>query len=74
MEYLFLILIFIVFLVLESILDNIVWIGAIAIILIVASIVKASFNYREFGFDFADFLMLLMKLGAIVGIICLMCT
>ena len=58
---------------LESILDNIAWIGAIAIILIVASIVKASRDYREFGFDFADFVMLIMKLGAIAVIVYLMC-
>ena len=73
MEYLFLIIGLIVFLVLEKILDNIIWIGIIAIIILVISIIRASKDYSRFGFDFGEFIILMMKLGAIAGIICLMC-
>ena len=73
MEYLFLIIGFIVFLVLEKILDNIIWLGVIAIIIIVISIIRASKDYSTFGFDFGDFIILMMKLGAIAGVIYLMC-
>lgn len=73
MEYLFLIIVFIVFLILEKILDNILWVGIIAIIIIVISIIRASKDYSRFGFDFGEFIILMMKLAAIAGIIYLMC-
>ncbi|MBO5321719.1 MAG: hypothetical protein J6B22_03830 [Clostridia bacterium] len=73
MEYLFLIILFIIFLVLESVLDNILWIGAIVIILIGISIIRAFNDYKEFGFDFNDFMILLLKLAAIAGVVYLMC-
>lgn len=73
MEYLILIILFIVFLVLESVLDNIIWIGAIVIILICISIIRAFNDYKEFGFDFNDFMILLLKLAAIAGVVYLMC-
>lgn len=73
MEYLFLIILFVVFLVLESFLDNILWIGAIVIILICISIIRAFNDYKEFGFDFNDFMILLLKLVAIAGVVYLMC-
>ena len=73
MEYLFLIILFLIFLVLESVLDNILWIGAIVIILICISIIRAFNDYKEFGFDFNDFMILLLKLATIAGIVYLMC-
>lgn len=73
MEYLFLIIGFIIFLVLEKALDNIIWIGSIAIIILIISIIRGSKDYSEFGFDFGDFAILMMKLGAIAGIVYLMC-
>lgn len=73
MEYFFLILLFIVFLVLESILDNILWIGAIIIFLICISIIRTFKYYKDFGFDFSEFILLLMKLAAIGVIVYLMC-
>ena len=73
MEYLFLIILFVIFLVLEKIMDNIIWIGIIAITILILSIIYAARDYPKFGFDFGEFIILMMKLGAIAGIICLMC-
>ena len=73
MELLFLVIAFIFFLALNSFLENIAWIGAIILVLIVISIVRAFSDYKEFGFHGADFMMLLLKLSAIGVTIWLMC-
>ena len=73
MECLFLVILFIIFLVLEKIMDNIIWIGIIAIIILLLSIINAAKDYARFGFDFGEFIILIMKLSAIAGIIYLMC-
>jgi len=73
MGYLFLVLSIIAFLAFEWVLDNILWIGGIFILLLIISIFRASFDYKEFGFDFADFMMLFMKIAGIIGMIILMC-
>ncbi len=73
MRYLFLVLAIIAFLCLEWVLDNILWIGGIFIVLLLISIFRAIPDYKEFGFDGADFMFLLLKLAGIVGIIVLIC-
>lgn len=72
MEYLFLVILLIVFLCLETVLDNILWIGAIAILLLIISIIRNFAYYKEFGFNAYDLLLLLLKLGAIAFFIYLM--
>lgn len=73
MGYLFLVLAMIAFLCLEWVLDNIIWIGSIGILLLVIMIIRAFPDYKEFGFDFNDFMILVLKLAGIAGIIALMC-
>ncbi len=74
MGYLFLVLAIIAFLALEWVLDNILWIGGIFILLLVISILRSFPDYKEFGFDFNDFMILLLKIVGIIGIIILICT
>lgn len=71
MGYLFLVLALLAAVCLEWVLDNILWIGGICIVILVISIFRAIPDYKEFGFDSADFMLLLMKLGGIAGIIML---
>ena len=72
MELLFLVIFLIVFLALNSILENIGWIGSIFIIIILSTFIRQIRNIREFGFDFAEFMIILLKLGAIAFTIWLM--
>lgn len=71
MGYLLLVLALIAFLALEWMLDNILWIGSIFILLIIISIFRSFPDYKEFGFDFADFMMLFIKITGIIGMIIL---
>lgn len=72
MELLFLVIFLIAFLALNSILENIGWIGSIFIIIILSTFIRQIRNIREFGFDFAEFMIILLKLGAIALTIWLM--
>lgn len=72
MGYVFLVLAFIAIIALEWVLDNILWIGCIWILLLIISIFRAFPDYREFGFDFNDFMLLVLKLAGITGMIVLM--
>lgn len=72
MEYLFLIIGLVAFVALEAILDNIIWLGCIFIGIILITIIRAFRDYAEFGFDFGDFQILLIKLLVIAGVIWLM--
>lgn len=73
MEYLFLIIGIIAFLCFEWVLDNILWIGGIFILLLIISIIRVFPDYKECGFDFGEFMILMLKLAGIVGTILLIC-
>lgn len=73
MEYLFLIIGIIIFLLADQFMKNIAWIGTIIIIFFIISIVRGFKDYKEFGFGFNDFLLLLLKIGGISFIVFLMC-
>jgi hypothetical protein len=73
MVYLFLVLALLAAVCLEWVLDNILWIGGICIVILAISIFRAIPDYKEFGFDSGDFILLLLKLGGIAGIIGLIC-
>ncbi|MBR5272500.1 MAG: hypothetical protein IKU25_03795 [Clostridia bacterium] len=60
------------FVVLEWVLDNILWIGAIVIILAIISIVRGFRDYKDFGFSFWEFVFLLIKVAAIIGSVYMM--
>ncbi len=72
MALLFLFIAIIVFLVLNSILENIWWIGTLFIIVIALTFIKQVKYIREFGFDGGELMIILLKLGSIAFIILLM--
>ncbi len=72
MELFFLILLLAAFLGLKYLFDNILWIGTIVIIIVCLTIVRAFFDYKEFGFEFFDLIILLLKIGLIAGVVYLM--
>ena len=73
MEYVFLIIIFIVIIIAEYLLDNITWIGGIMIVLLAISIIRQIIdNFKYYGFDMGEFVLFLFKGGFIAGIIWLM--
>ncbi len=67
------ILAILLFLGLEWVLDNILWIGIIIIAVLVFTTIKNIKYYKEFGFDFAEFVLVLLKVGIIAFIVYLMC-
>ncbi|MBQ7971416.1 MAG: hypothetical protein IJ294_03615 [Clostridia bacterium] len=68
MELLFLVVLFLIIIAAESFLDNFWWIGAIAIIYLLFSIVRQT---KEVGKDFdgGEIIILLMKIAAIAGVV-----
>lgn len=56
----------------DALLKNIWWIGSIFIIIMVFALIRQIKYTREFGFDFAEFVIILFQLGAIAVTIWLM--
>lgn len=74
MEYLFLVIGLIIFLVLETVLDNILWIGGIILAYLLFSIVRQFVRLFRGEDDFGLFIFfLIIKLGIGAFIIYLMC-
>ncbi|MBQ3183702.1 MAG: hypothetical protein IJB24_00385 [Clostridia bacterium] len=72
MEYIFLIIIFIVIIIAEYLLDNIMWIGGVIIVLLAISIIRQIIEDIKYGFDMGEFVLFLLKGGFIAGILWLM--
>ena len=72
MEYIFLIIRFIVIIIAEYLLDNIMWIGGVIIVLLAISIIRQIIEDIKYGFDMGEFVLFLLKGGFIAGILWLM--
>lgn len=68
MELLFLVIVFIIIIALESILDNWIIIAVIGSLILGISIIRQIKECREYGFDFNDFMIFLLKIIGIAGL------
>ena len=76
MGYLLLVIVFLLIIVGEAFLDNFWWIGSLLILYSIYSIIRQIKEVKELGgnFDGAEIILLLFKVGLIVGSILLMVT